>query len=134
MKHFAGNLLDGFSWGMEPDRDPFDKERAFLINFIQKLESKPIRVTRLLLRYDRHVEVKDFHQFIDCQPHWAIIMKLSNSSIVAGYSRGPLRPGVDNREAGFLSSLSNEQCFYFDGDNHPKLTSYYKPFLAFGSL
>lgn len=56
---------------------------------------------------------KNVHDYIDAHPHYVVIIKLRNGSIIAMYSEIPLKEGLfDNRGKGFIASVTNKKAFY----------------------
>ena len=115
MKHFTGNLMDGFSYDENNDSGVgFEQERKFLVKCIEDVEKRSIRITRLLFRFDPLTETKNFHKFIDGRPQWVLLIKLTNNYMIAGYSNLALLPGLVNQGPGFLASLTNRVCLFRD--------------------
>ena len=127
--------MDGFSYDENNDSGVgFEQERKFLVNCIEDVEKKPIRITRLLFRFDPLTETKNFHKFIDDRPQWVLLIKLTNNYMIAGYSNLALLPGLVNQGPGFLASLTNAVCLFRDERiKESKLVVYDSYFIIFGS-
>ena len=85
-------------------------EIFFLCSEIEKYTGKQLLRSSLLYRCDP-LNKTSFHAYIDGHPHLALILRLKNGRLIAGYSIGPIIENTSSTEGGLILSLTERKSF-----------------------
>ncbi len=106
------------------------EEKQYLRSEIEKYTGKQVLMTNLLYRCDS-LNKTNYHVYIDGHPHLALLLRLKNKRLIAGYSVGPIVENTSTTEGGLILSLTAQKSFELLPGK--KSVSYDTFFLIFGN-
>ena len=110
-----------------------DSHKQYILRQILKFNpEKQVKETNLLYSYPK-MKKMSFHEEVDNQNHYVLLIRLQNGMLIGAYSQQGLTKDQTNTGNGFICSISNETVFHLKKHSKARLTQYNEYFIIFGN-
>ena len=91
-----------------------------------------MKSTKLIYKYDE-LNTTNFHHYLDQKEHLFCIVKISNGTIIGGYTVAAFNPEGSNGRSGFIFNLNRNKSYPVRNDARLPVTNYDRFYFILGN-